>query len=119
MTHDRFIFKSRHIFYFKLEIFMNYKGSNRLYVGNLSVLIDEATLKNILTVYGTVSKATVVLSDNSRSRRCYAVVEMSTSQEADDIYVKLNGHIFHSRPLSIRKLKSLDSGNVDSAVNVV
>jgi RNA recognition motif-containing protein len=98
---------------------MNHKGSNRLYVGNLSVLIDEVTLKNILTVYGTVSKATVVLSDNSRSRRCYAVVEMSTYQEADDVFEKLNGHVFHARPLSIRKLKSLEIEKVDSAVSVV
>lgn len=98
---------------------MNYKGSNRLYVGNLSVLIDEATLKNILTVYGTVSKATVVVSDNSRSRRCYAVVEMSTFQEADDIFEKLNGHIFHARALSIRKLKSLDGSNAERAVSIV
>lgn len=98
---------------------MNHRGSNRLYVGNLSVLIDEVTLKNILTVYGTVSKTTVVLSDNSRSRRCYAVVEMSTSQEADDIFEKLNGHIFHARALSIRKLKSLELETVDSAVSIV
>lgn len=98
---------------------MNHKGSNRLYVGNLSVLIDEVTLRNILTVYGTVSKATVVLSDNSRSRRCYAVVEMSTSREAEEVFEKLNGHIFHARALSIRKLKSLEAEKEDSAVSVV
>jgi RNA recognition motif-containing protein len=87
---------------------MNHRVSNRLYVGNLSVLIDEVTLKNILTVYGTVSKATVVLSDNCRSRRCYAVVEMSTYQEADTIVEKLNGHIFNGRSLSVRKLKVVE-----------
>lgn len=98
---------------------MNHRGSNRLYVGNLSVLIDEATLKNILTVYGTVSKATVVLSDNSRSRRCYAIVEMSTFQEADEVFEKLNGHVFNARSLTIRKLKSLENPAEVSVVNIV
>lgn len=97
---------------------MVHRGSNRLYVGNLSVLIDEVTLKNILTVYGTVNKAKVVLSDNSRSRRCYAVIEMSTFQEADEVFEKLNGHVLNARALTIRKLKSLENANAVSVVNI-
>ena len=93
---------------------MNHRDSSRLYVGNLSVLIDEATLKNILTVYGTVNKSKVIMSDNSRSRRCYAVIEMSTYKEADEVVEKLNGHVFNGRALSIRKLKAEDTVDVES-----
>lgn len=82
---------------------MNNKTDNRIYVGNLSVLVDEMELTTTLNVYGTVLSTDIKFSENSRSRRCYAVVEMATREDANAVIEKLNGNVFGGRVLKIRK----------------
>lgn len=80
--------------------------SRRLYVGNLSHRMDEEVLNNILTVYGTVMTSTIVFNKNFRSRRCFAIVEMSSPEEAASAVLNLNGCAFYGRSIYVKSLNS-------------
>lgn len=83
---------------------MNTITSKKLYVGNLSVIVDEVSLRCILQTCGNIVGIEIVMNENSRSRRCYAVVEMSTYQEANVAVEKINGSVFNGRTLAVKKL---------------
>lgn len=85
---------------------MNNRISKLLYVGNLSVLTNINALTDIFLDTGSVVKADIVMNDNSKSRRCFAIIEMSSYQEADTAVQKLNGTVIQGRSIKIRKMFS-------------
>lgn len=85
---------------------MSNNASVKLYVGNLSVLADESQLKKTFSPWDSIVDTKIVVSDNSRSRRCYAIIEMTSDKEADSVIEKLNGKVLLGRVLKIRKLNA-------------
>lgn len=83
---------------------MNNRVSKLLYVGNLSVLTEIQALTDIFIDTGNIVKADIVMNDNSKSRRCFAIIEMSSYQEADSAVEKLNGTVVQGRAIKIRKM---------------
>lgn len=95
---------------------MKFKGSNSLYIGNLSVLVDRDSLVLMLKSIGQVLNVDVIISDNSRSRRCFAMVEMFSRKEADLVVEKLNGSVFQGRAITV-KMKSIWPIHIEGGKN--
>lgn len=89
---------------------MNNQTDHLVYVGNLSVITDKESLTHFLKNAGQVVSVDIVLNDNSRSRRCFAIVEMLNTAEADGVVEKLNGTTFKGRVIRVRrKLKVISN----------
>lgn len=80
--------------------------SNRVRVGNLGFAIDEARLKEICSVCGSVSEANIVKSPYSGTSRGFGFVEMSTDEEAQACIQNLHGKEVDGRVLSVAEAPS-------------
>jgi RNA recognition motif-containing protein len=84
-----------------------------LYIGNLSVITDKALLTNHLKDIADVLNLDIVLNDNSRSRRCFAIAEVATPAEVDRVIQKLNGTVFQGRAIRVRRKLQIIQNNSD------
>jgi RNA recognition motif-containing protein len=75
--------------------------SNRLRVGNLGFTIDLNRLKEIFSVCGSVSGATIAESPYSGTSRGFGFVEMSTDEEAQVCVLNLHGKEIDGRVLTV------------------
>lgn len=82
---------------------MNNQMSRTLYIGNLSVITTTDMLTRFLKTIADVVDVEIVLNDNSRSRRCYAIAEMLNTKEVDMAVKKLNGTVFQGRVIQVRR----------------
>jgi len=67
--------------------------SNRLFVGNLPYLANEAGLKKLFAKAGLVAKTTIIKDRRGHSRG-YGFVEMSNQTEARTAISQLNSYPF-------------------------
>lgn len=82
--------------------------NKKIYIGNLSCTLSEESLTRVFTVYGTVEKINIVPNKNIRSKRCFAIIEMSSEKEAKLSIEKLNGYDLSGRAINVRRIKNSD-----------
>jgi len=77
----------------------------KLYVGNLSYNTDKGTLEQLLSQYGTVQSAEVIIDRTTGRSKGFGFVEMSTEAEAEAAIAALSGAEVDGRALTVNEAK--------------
>jgi cold-inducible RNA-binding protein len=77
--------------------------ANNLYVGNMAFSTTEATLRELFSQYGTVTKAQLVMDRETGKPRGFAFIEMSNG--GDQAIAALNGSQLDGRSLTVNEAK--------------
>ncbi len=81
----------------------------KLYVGNMSYDVDNATLEQMFTPHGTVESAQVITDRMTGRSKGFGFVEMSTGEEAAAAISALNGKDCGGRALTVNEAKPRES----------
>ncbi|AHI06568.1 putative RNA-binding protein [Bdellovibrio bacteriovorus W] len=79
----------------------------KLYIGNLSFTVNDASLVELFSQHGTVESARIVTDRDSGRSRGFAFVEMSADSEASMAIDKLNGFELSGRNLTVSEAKEM------------
>ncbi|MBL7545263.1 MAG: RNA-binding protein [Bdellovibrionaceae bacterium] len=79
----------------------------KIYVGNLSYQIDDQSLSDIFSAFGTVESAKVVTDRESGRSKGFGFVEMSSESEAQAAIEKLNGTEQSGRAINVSEAKPM------------
>jgi RNA recognition motif-containing protein len=79
-------------------------GSN-LYVGNLSYDVDDSSLQEMFSTYGTVESAKVIMDRYTGQSRGFGFVELSSNEEAQAAIEALDGKEHGGRTLKVNEAK--------------
>lgn len=79
----------------------------KIYVGNLSYNMDDQTLGQIFSAFGTVESSRVVTDRDSGRSKGFAFVEMSSESEATAAIEKLNGTDQLGRAMNVSEAKPM------------
>ncbi|KAH7278979.1 hypothetical protein KP509_38G067800 [Ceratopteris richardii] len=74
---------------------------NKLFVGNLSWAIDDATLERLFSEYGTVLEARVINDRETGRSRGFGFVTMSNEDEVNEALNKMDGTVVEGRNLRV------------------
>ena len=77
--------------------------ANNLYVGNMAFSTTEATLRELFSQYGTVTKTQLVMDRETGRPRGFAFIEMSDG--GDQAIAALNGSQVDGRALTVNEAK--------------
>lgn len=97
--------------------------SIRLYVGNLPKELDRKELETLFAdEFGDIASTKLITDRKTGKCRGFAFVTVKTSEQADQLIEKFNGHVLKESPLKIEKAlprskgkeeESRESGNAD------
>ena len=76
--------------------------SKKLFVGNLPFEVNDADLKTVLSVVGTVVEARVILNKKTGRSKGYGFVEMETEELALEPVKKFEGATLNERALTVQ-----------------
>lgn len=79
----------------------------KIYVGNLSYNMDDSSLSDLFSSYGTVESARIVTDRDSGRSKGFAFVEMSSDSEAQTAIEKLNGTEQLGRSINVSEAKPM------------
>ena len=77
----------------------------KLYVGNLSYDIDNASLEELFTPFGSVRSAQVIQDRDTGRSKGFGFVEMTDANAARTAITELNEKDFGGRPLTVNEAK--------------
>jgi len=77
----------------------------KLYVGNLSFEVDNATLEQLFAPHGTVESANVINDRYTGQSKGFGFVEMSSNEEAKAAIAALDGKDHGGRALKVNEAK--------------
>jgi cold-inducible RNA-binding protein len=77
--------------------------ANNLYVGNMAFTTTEASLREVFSQYGTVTKVQLVMDRETGRPRGFAFIEMSNG--GDEAIAALNGTQLDGRALTVNEAK--------------
>jgi len=77
----------------------------KLYVGNMSYQVDDATLEQMFAPYGQVQSAQVVVDRQTGRSRGFGFVEMASAEEAKAAIEALNGTDHEGRALTVNEAR--------------
>ena len=77
----------------------------KLYVGNLSYDVTDASLSDMFAVHGTVDSAQVIMDRDAGRSKGFGFVEMSSAAEADAAIAALDGKDNGGRALKVNEAK--------------
>ena len=77
----------------------------KLYVGNLTYDVTDATLEQLFAAHGTVQSAQVIMDRDTGRSKGFGFVEMSNDQEAQNAIAGLNGQQHGGRALTVNEAK--------------
>ena len=84
---------------------------NRLYVGNLPFSADENQIRELFGQNERTVTEVKLITDRYTGRpRCFGLVEMSDSTQADAAITALNGFSMDGRALTVNEAKERSSG---------
>jgi RNA recognition motif-containing protein len=84
----------------------------KLYVGNLTYVVTDATLEQLFAAHGTVQSAQVIMDRDTGRSKGFGFVEMSNDQEAQNAIAGLNGQQHGGQALTVNEAKPReDRGN--------
>lgn len=81
---------------------------NRLYVGNLSYSMNDGSLNQAFSEFGTVSSAKVMMDRDSGRSKGFGFVEMSSAAEAQAAIDGLNGQSVDGRALTVNVARPME-----------
>jgi len=79
--------------------------SKKLFVGSLPWAVNDESLKQAFTPYGTVVSATVVVDRRSGRSKGFGFVEMENDSEAAAAIEALNGSELNGRNIVVNEAK--------------
>lgn len=79
----------------------------KIYVGNLTELMTEETLKQAFEAFGEVESVKIITNRFNGRSKGFGFVEMPSNSEADKAIKALNGNIVDKKPI---KVNHADSG---------
>ena len=79
----------------------------KIYVGNLSYSMNDQSLADLFSSFGTVESARIVTDRDSGRSKGFAFVEMSTDEEAQAAISKLNGTEQSGRAINVSEAKPM------------
>jgi cold-inducible RNA-binding protein len=82
---------------------------NKLYVGNLSYDVDNASLSDLFKAHGTVVSAEVIMDRDTGRSKGFGFVEMSSEAEAKAAISALDGKENMGRSLKVNEAKPRES----------
>lgn len=82
----------------------------KLYVGNLSYDIDDSGLQALLTPFGTVVSAQVIMDRETGRAKGFGFVEMGSDEEAAAAIAGLNGKEVQGRALNVNEARPKTEG---------
>src|SRR2546423_5624415 len=77
----------------------------KLYVGNLPFNTTENELQELFTQAGAVQEVTLMQDRFTGKSRGFAIVTMSSDEEAQNAISKLNGHSIEGRSLTVNEAR--------------
>jgi len=77
----------------------------KLYVGNLTYGITDATLEQMFTPHGAVKSAQVVMDRDTGRSKGFGFVEMTNDNEARAAITALNGQQVEGRALTVNEAR--------------
>ena len=81
--------------------------NNKLFVGNLSYDLDDATLKDAFAQVGTVTSASVIIDKRTGRSKGFGFVEMSSNEEAQEAIKALNGKEVDGRAMTVSEARPM------------
>jgi RNA recognition motif-containing protein len=82
----------------------------KLYIGNLAYSVNDDSLKNAFSQFGTVDSAVVVKDKTSGRSKGFGFVEMSTDESAASAIEKMNRCEFEGRTMFVSESHSTGDG---------
>jgi RNA recognition motif-containing protein len=79
--------------------------SKKLYVGNLSYEVTDATLATMFEAHGAVKSAQVIMDRDTGRSKGFGFVEMANDQEAQAAISALNGQQVNGRALTVNEAR--------------
>jgi RNA recognition motif-containing protein len=80
--------------------------ATKLFVGSLAYAVDDDTLRDAFSQFGTVVSATVILDrDNNNRSKGFGFVEMSTDDEAKAAIAGLDGKEIAGRAVNVSEAR--------------
>jgi RNA recognition motif-containing protein len=80
----------------------------KLYVGNLSYSVDDHSLNQNFSDYGTVSSAKVMMDRDSGRSKGFGFVEMSSDAEAQSAISGMNGKSVDGRDMVVNEARPME-----------
>jgi RNA recognition motif-containing protein len=77
----------------------------KLYVGNLTFDVTDATLEQLFAAHGTVQSAQVIMDRDTGRSKGFGFVEMGSDQEAQAAIAALSGKQVGGRNLTVNEAK--------------
>ena len=77
----------------------------KIYAGNLSYSVTEATLRSLFEAYGSVASVNIVTDRDSGQPRGFGFVEMPNDAEAAKAINGLNGKDVEGRTLNVNEAR--------------
>jgi len=77
----------------------------KLYVGNLSYDVTDASLQAMFSAFGTVDSAQVIMDRDAGRSKGFGFVEMSSAAEADAAIAAMDGKDNGGRNLKVNEAK--------------
>ena len=77
----------------------------KIYVGNLSYSVDNASLERLFSTHGTVESAAVITDRATGQSKGFGFVEMSSNSEAQAAIKALSGQEHEGRALTVNQAK--------------
>jgi RNA recognition motif-containing protein len=82
---------------------------NKLYVGNLTYGTDDAALTSILSAFGTVQSAQVIIDRDTGRSKGFGFVERGSDGEAQAAIAGLHGQEVEGRTLTVNEARPRES----------
>jgi RNA recognition motif-containing protein len=79
----------------------------KLYVGNLPFSVNDASLSDAFTQFGTVQSSKIITDRDTGRSKGFGFVEMSSDAEAQAAIAKLNGADWEGRPMTVNEAKPM------------
>jgi cold-inducible RNA-binding protein len=80
----------------------------KLYVGNLSYSLDDQSLNQSFSEFGTVSSAKVMMDRDSGRSKGFGFVEMSSDTEAQAAISGMNGKSVGGRDMVVNEARPME-----------
>jgi len=80
-------------------------AAKKLYVGNLSYQVDNAALNELLSPFGQVQSAEVIMDRDTGRSKGFGFVEMGSDEEAQAAIPAMNGREVDGRSLTVNEAK--------------
>ena len=77
----------------------------KLYVGNLAYSVDDGTLSQMFSEYGTVTSAQVIMDRDTGRSKGFGFVEMGSDAEAQSAINGMNGQALEGRAIVVNEAR--------------